>query len=101
MYFAVGRGATVVLASVPEGYRLTTNGLPEALIERKGHIPSNHRLTDVMGLSTTLLRPEAERLLVVGMGGGSLLEAIPPSIREIDVIEIEQCGIDVSVLIAI
>lgn len=91
VYFAVGRGATVRLASVPSGYRLFTNGLPEAFIDLTDRPPrSGHRLTDVMGLVTTLLRPEAERLLVVGMGGGSVLEAIPPSIRRIDVIEIEE-----------
>ena len=89
-FFAVGRGATVRLATTSEGYRLFTNGLPEAVIELDGQPPRSHRMTDVMGLVTTLLRPGAERLLVVGMGGGSVLEAIPPSIREVDVIEIEE-----------
>jgi len=89
-FFAVGRGATVRLAAVDTGYRLFTNGLPEAVIELEGLPPRSHRMTDLMGLVTTLMRPGAERLLVVGMGGGSVLEAVPPSIREIDVIEIEE-----------
>lgn len=91
LYFAVGRGATVRLAESPGGYRLFTNGLPEAVIDLADQPPLNgYRLTDLMGIMTTLLRPDAERLLVVGMGGGSVLEAVPPSIRRIDVIEIEE-----------
>jgi spermidine synthase len=90
VYFAVGRGATVRLERVKGGYQLFTNGLPESHIESRTQPPQSHRLTDVMGLVTTLLRPGAERLLVVGMGGGSVLGASPPSIRGIDVSEIEE-----------
>jgi len=99
-HFSVGRGATVLLYPMGAGYRLSTNGLPEAIIELKGYPPHEHRTVDMMGLVTTLLRPEAERLLVIGLGGGSLLEAVPPSIREIDVIEIEEEVVEANRVVA-
>ena len=37
-----------------------------------------------------VLKPDAESMLVVGYGGGALLEAVPSGIREIDVVEIEE-----------
>jgi tetratricopeptide (TPR) repeat protein len=36
-----------------------------------------------------LARPETERVLIIGLGGGRTLAAVPPPVREIDLIELE------------
>ena len=40
-------------------------------------------------LAPALARPDAERLLLIGLGGGGTLAAIPPSITSIEVVELE------------
>ena len=87
-YAAVGRSSTVLLLDQGGSFRLYCNGLPEARIERAGILPlaTTARL---MGLLPTLVRPEARELLVVGLGGGMLLEPIPSTVESIDVIELE------------
>jgi predicted membrane-bound spermidine synthase len=87
-YFAVGRSSTVLLFEEGATFRLTTNGLPEAVIERIGMLPQP-TVVHWLGLLPTLLRPEARELLVVGLGGGSVLESVPSSVGSIDVIELE------------
>jgi spermidine synthase len=88
VYSGVGRSSTVLLFDIGDAFRLYTNGLPEATIEHAGKLPLLN-LMRLLGLLPGLLRPEASDLLAVGLGGGSLLESIPPSIRSIDVIELE------------
>ncbi len=87
-YAAVGRSSTVLLFDQGHVFRLYTNGLPEATIERIGVLPLP-RLVNLMGALPTLVRPEASELLVIGLGGGSALERIPSSIERIDVVELE------------
>ncbi|MBW2577684.1 MAG: fused MFS/spermidine synthase [Deltaproteobacteria bacterium] len=87
-YFAVGRSSTVLLFDEGATFRLTTNGLPEAVIERVGMLPQP-TVVHWLGLLPPLLRPEARELLVVGLGGGSVLESVPSSVGSIDVIELE------------
>lgn len=36
-----------------------------------------------------LARPQLEDMLIVGFGGGRVVEAVPPSVRNVDVIELE------------
>ncbi len=88
VYSGVGRSSTVLLFDIGDAFRLFSNGLPEAVIDRVGKLPLLD-LMHLLGLLPALLRPGANDLLVVGLGGGSLLESIPPSIESIDVIELE------------
>jgi hypothetical protein len=88
VFSAVGRSSTVLLFARGDSYRLFTNGLPEAAIEVRGILP-RCEVTRWQGMLPSLLRPEARRLLAVGLGGGSVLEAVPPSVTAIDVIELE------------
>ncbi|MBW2287404.1 MAG: fused MFS/spermidine synthase, partial [Deltaproteobacteria bacterium] len=88
LYAAVGRSSTVLLFDWGTAFRLTSNGLPEATIERAGILP-RASVQRWLGLLPALLRPEARDLLVVGLGGGVALEPIPSSIESIDVIELE------------
>lgn len=89
-YFAVGRSATVLLSEVrPESWRLRTNGLPEALIVSQEALSRSGLTSRWLGALPALLRPETRTMLSVGLGGGVHLEAIPDSVRRIDVVELE------------
>jgi spermidine synthase len=86
LYAAVGRSATVLLVPAPGGFALRTNGLPESTILR----PSMPRYgTDWLSSLASLARPEGRSLLVIGFGGGALLEEVPATVAAIDVIELE------------
>jgi spermidine synthase len=70
------------------GWKLRTNGLPEAMILPPGRAvldPTNSWLSAL----PTLARPEARSLLVIGLGGGLVLDGVPGSIAAVDVIELE------------
>jgi spermidine synthase len=88
VYAAVGRSSTVMLFEKRTGYRLTSNGLPEAMIDRKGMV-THGSIARWLCLLPSLLRPEARDLLVIGFGGGMALEAVPGLIDTIDVVELE------------
>jgi len=87
-YYDVGRSASVVMLKQDGGLVLRTNGLPEAMMETRGMAP---RLSGEYWLAplAVIARPHIESMLVVGYGGGIVVEAVPPSVRKIDVIEIE------------
>ena len=87
-YSAVGRSSTVVVFDVADSFLLLSNGLPEAVIEGTGRLPLAN-VARLLGQLPALLRPEARDLLAVGLGGGTALEAVPSSVRSIDVIELE------------
>lgn len=91
-FFAVGRGATVLLlqrAGDPGTWHLRTNGLPEASIGARGDRAGRYPVNGWLSALPALARPDAERLVVVGLGGGLAVEDVPRSIEEIDVIELE------------
>jgi spermidine synthase len=87
-YYDVGRSASVVMLKQDGGLVLRTNGLPEAMMETRGMAP---RLSGEYWLAplAVIARPNIESMLVVGYGGGIVVEAVPPSVRKIDVIELE------------
>jgi spermidine synthase len=87
-YYGVGRSASVVMLEQDGGLVLRTNGLPEAMMETHGMVP---RLTGESWLAplAVIARPDVGSMLVVGYGGGVVVEAVPPSVRRIDVIELE------------
>jgi len=88
VFAAVGRTSTVLLFDQGTAFRLSSNGLPEAAIDRKGVLPQI-KLAQWLGALPALVRPEARDLLMVGLGGGTALELLPSSLESIDVIEIE------------
>ncbi len=88
-YLGVGRSATVLVLDVNGMLRFRNNGLPESLVVQRGGSASAGSLDRWLATLPSLARPEARRLLVVGLGGGAILEAVPPSIEAIDVVEIE------------
>jgi predicted membrane-bound spermidine synthase len=81
-----GRDASVaVVATIREGYGLNTNGGGE------GSARGDLALNVFSGLLGPLLRPRAETALVVGLGTGATAGwlASVPTLRRVDVIEIE------------
>jgi spermidine synthase len=88
LHYAVGRSATVVVMRQANQLTLRTNGLPEASMDLAGSIMALN-VEAWMAPIAVLSRPQAERMLIVGLGSGRVLEAVPPSVRQIDVIELE------------
>jgi len=88
LFFAVGRSSSVYLMQTGGTFLLRTNGLPEASMYAKGSPPVRHSQKWLASLPVTA-RPEAESMLIVGFGGGMALEGVPPSVRDIDVVELE------------
>jgi spermidine synthase len=87
-YYAVGRSASVVVLEREGSLLLRTNGLPEAIIDLPGTPP---RFTGEFWLSplACIARPTTKSMLIVGYGGGAVVEGVPPSVRQVDVIELE------------
>ncbi|MCL4685920.1 fused MFS/spermidine synthase [Myxococcota bacterium] len=88
-FYSVGRSATVLLLEQLRGWYLRTNGLPEALIVRPGARIDHKEVNRWLGGLGSVLRPQSRSILVIGLGGGTVVEAIPPSLSEIDVVELE------------
>jgi spermidine synthase len=88
-YYSVGRSATVLLLDNGLGWRLSTNGLSEAEIRPDGVRPGQAATTRWLSMLPVLARPESRTLLLVGLGGGLTLQAVPSSVEQIDVIELE------------
>ncbi|MGE0581603.1 MAG: fused MFS/spermidine synthase [Steroidobacteraceae bacterium] len=93
LFYDVGRSADVVVLGQDGGLVLRTNGLPEAMMDTPGVAP---RFSGEFWLSSlaVLARPRAERMLIVGYGGGVVVEGVPPSVQQIDVIELEPVVLD-------
>jgi spermidine synthase len=88
-FYQVGRSSTVLLAEEFEGWRLRTNGLPEATIERRG-MPPGYAMTARWLTMLPAFAPAAPReMLVIGFGGGVALEEVPRTFERIDVVELE------------
>ena len=88
IYYAVGRSSTVLMSENLFRFDLSTNGLPEAQIEFAGAPPAilSQRW---LGMWPSLARPDTSNMLVVGLGGGVVLEGVPSTVDQIDVIELE------------
>jgi spermidine synthase len=88
LFYSVGRSSTVMLLEEGGYYYVQTNGLPEASIVAKGGPPAQ----DANKWRTALpvvARPDTKTMMVIGFGGGVTLESVPPSVQEIDAVEIE------------
>ena len=88
IYYGVGRSSTVMLLSEGSYYYVRTNGLPEASIAVRGSPPVQDPEKWLTALAVAA-RPDIEDMLVVGFGGGVVLEGVPPSVDRIDVVELE------------
>lgn len=88
LYFAVGRSSTVLLTEESGYYNIRTNGLPEASISVDGAPPARHSQRWLTALPVAA-RPDARNMMVIGFGGGVALEGAPPSVEDIDVVELE------------
>lgn len=89
IYSAVGQSATVLLMEHSGNFYLRTNGLPEALIAPKGAPPIGQQGNWWLGALPPLAHPDAKSMLIIGLGGGVIIEGVPNSIERIDVIELE------------
>ena len=88
-YYAVGRSSTVLLNESRYQFHLKTNGLPEADIFFKGSFA--YRNTQRwLGLLPVIARPDTQSMLIIGLGGGGVVEGVPPGVVDVDVIELEQ-----------
>jgi spermidine synthase len=86
---AVGRSATVTVLRRMGAEHLATNGLPEAVIRAPGARAGQLRVAQWLGAGAGLARPEMRDMLVVGLGGGVLLERVPNFVERVDVVELE------------
>ena len=79
LYYDVGRSASVVMLAQDGGFALRTNGLPEALMDTPGMPP---RFSGEFWLSplAVIARPQTRDMLIVGYGGGVVVEGVPPSV---------------------
>jgi len=89
VHYGVGRSATILLEEEAGAWRLRSNGLPEARMARRGAYGGGSAFMRWFASVSSLARPEATRMLVVGLGGGGVLESVPSLIRSIDVVELE------------
>lgn len=98
-FFKVGRSSTVMLTVESEGWGLRTNGLPESNILR---VERDEALQGARWLSALpiLINPKASSMLVVGLGGGVVVESIPSSIKKIDVVELETVVLEANQFVA-
>ena len=88
-FYAVGRGATVMLTEHGGEWRLTTNGLPESVIQPAGARPRRYALARWLSLLPIALRPETRSMLVIGLGAGNTVEYVPESVETLHVVELE------------
>lgn len=88
-YYGVGRSATVMLFDQHLWWQLRSNGLPESGILRPGVWPNHYPLARWLTALPLLARPQTRSLAVVGLGAGTALEVVPPTVQRIDVVELE------------
>src|SRR5690606_35298830 len=88
VYYDVGRSASVVVLEQDDALAVRTNGLPESLTTMPRTLP---RFSGEVWLSpiAVVARPQLRDMLIIGFGGGRVVEDVPPSVERVDVIEIE------------
>ncbi len=88
-FLGVGRSATVTLNRLAYAHQISTNGLPESMVQSSANPPDLYHAGRWLGLLPLLARPDTENILIIGLGGGRTLGAVPPPIQAIDLIELE------------
>jgi spermidine synthase len=99
LYYQIGRSAAVTVLRQGNQLSVRTNGLPEASIDTTGTVPQLY-VEAWMAPLAVLARPHIADMLVVGFGGGRVVEAVPPSVRHVDVIELEDKVVSANASIA-
>ncbi len=94
VYYRVGRTTTVLLLDEGGSWVLNTDGLPESEIPVTGPHAGQMRTTRWMAAMPVLARPETRSMLMIGLGGGMALEAVPGSVESIDVVELEPAVVE-------
>ncbi|MFT7486090.1 MAG: spermidine synthase [Candidatus Paceibacteria bacterium] len=89
LYQAVGHSATVLGIEQNGTFEVRSSGLPEASVAPRGAVPFGINAPYYLALLPVIARPKAESMMVIGFGGGVTLEAVAPSIKQLDVIELE------------
>ena len=89
VHYGVGRSATVLLHEQRNGWRLTTNGLPESFIGAPWQRTAGQGVAHWLTLLPFAARPETRSVLVIGLGGGVTVEDVPRMAEEIHVAELE------------
>jgi spermidine synthase len=89
LFTSVGRSASVMVLDTPYGIRVQTNGVPESLILTPGGLMGLTRPARWMGILPSLSKDRIERMMVIGLGGGVILEEIPDHVERVEVIELE------------
>ncbi|MFT5110285.1 MAG: spermidine synthase [Pseudoalteromonas tetraodonis] len=100
IHYATGRSATVAVLERRGSLVIRSNGLQEAEIFPRGAETLAYTHIRWLPALPKVLKPDAESLLVVGFGGGALLESVPRGFETIDVVEIEQEVITANQLVA-
>lgn len=96
----VGKSATVTVFDQLGKLRFQTNGLPEAVIPGPdtGNTASNEG--PWLAALPTILRPGIESMMIIGLGGGGAASGIPPSMKQVDVIELSASVIEANRAVA-
>lgn len=89
LHLAVGRSATVLAVEEAGVLGIRSNGLPEAGVASRGAMPYGLLGPQYLALLPLVARPAATKMMVIGFGGGGTVEFLPPSIQQVDVIELE------------
>ncbi len=98
VHFAVGRSSTVALIEQSGGWRLTNNGLPESFIRPIG-FPPEPTAAHWLSVLPVLLRPDTAHMVIIGLGAGMTVGAVPSTVSEIDVIELEPEVVEANVAV--
>ncbi len=88
-FYGVGRSSTVLLLDRGGEWRLTTNGLPESVVQGPGGRIGRLGIARWLALLPVVSRPQASSYLIIGLGGGVTLEAVPPTVDEVHLVELE------------
>ncbi len=88
-FFSVGRSSTVLLSEQPGLWRLSTNGLPESAITPKGARQGAFSIARWLSMLPVISRPDTESALIIGLGAGITAAAVPASVDEVHVVELE------------
>lgn len=88
-YFEVGRSASVMVAEQGPDWRISTNGLPESIIQAPESRASRLAVARWLSLLPLAARPAATDYLVIGFGAGVTVENLPQGIESVQVVELE------------
>jgi len=88
LFYDVGRTATVLIFEQDGEFHFRSNGLPEATAAPLGTPPMLDS-QQMLGTFPVLVRPDSRSVLIVGLGAGKAITGVPPTVEEIDVIELE------------